>query len=261
MFYLILPATQPIPVPPHTTVPAERFYHPSAGPAMNPPTIPVERPFKPSTQFVQQIPIPAPVSRPIAPPMTAFNPNLTYSLPPGVVPSASRSLPSPYPKGLPTALQFRYPLSAEAPMTSPFGWRNHPIHGERRFHSGIDLGAPHGTPVLASASGQIKFTGNRGGYGLTILIQHGDGSVETLYGHLSEILVTPGTWVEAGQVIGKVGSTGLSTGPHLHFEIRQLEQGEWVAINPDRFLSGAQPFMAKQNPFNHEEAFLRQVTQ
>jgi murein DD-endopeptidase MepM/ murein hydrolase activator NlpD len=252
MFYPILPiATQPIPlapVPTHLGVLSEQRFPSEA------------RQPKPSTQFVQQIPIPAPTLRSIAAPMTALNSASPHAFSPALPQSLLRSSPTILPSTLPTALKFSYPLSTVVPMTSPFGWRNHPIHGEQRFHSGIDLGAPHGSPVLASASGKVKFAGSKGGYGLTVMVEHGEGSVETLYGHLSEILVASGTWVEAGQIIGKVGSTGLSTGPHLHFEIRQLDRGEWVAMNPASFVSGTPSFTAQRNPFQHEEAFLRQVT-
>ncbi|MEA5618743.1 M23 family metallopeptidase [Cronbergia sp. UHCC 0137] len=125
----------------------------------------------------------------------------------------------------------RFPLAVPAPITSLFGWRIHPITGDRRFHAGTDLGAPMGTPVLATAKGQIETADWVGGYGLTVMINHASAQ-QTLYGHLSEIFVRPGQWVEPGTVIGRVGSTGNSTGPHLHYEIRHLTQNGWVAVNP-----------------------------
>jgi murein DD-endopeptidase MepM/ murein hydrolase activator NlpD len=124
-----------------------------------------------------------------------------------------------------------YPLSVPAPITSLFGWRIHPITGDRRFHAGTDLGAPTGTPVLAAAKGQIQTADWQGGYGLAVTINHGSAQ-QTLYGHLSEIFVRPGQMVEPGTVIGRVGSTGNSTGPHLHFEIRHLTPEGWVATDP-----------------------------
>jgi murein DD-endopeptidase MepM/ murein hydrolase activator NlpD len=123
-----------------------------------------------------------------------------------------------------------FPLSIPARITSVFGWRNHPITGDRRFHSGTDLGAPMGTPVLAAATGQVETAGWLGGYGLTVTINH-PSAEQTLYAHLSELYVQPGQRVEQGSVIGRVGSTGNSTGPHLHFEVRHLKPQGWVAVD------------------------------
>lgn len=129
-------------------------------------------------------------------------------------------------------LSFIFPLPVPAPITSPFGWRVHPIRGDRRLHSGTDLGAPMGTPVLAAASGKVALSDWLGGYGLAIILSHQDDTQETLYGHLSQVFVKPGQWVEKGTIIGRVGSTGLSTGPHLHFELRQKTANGWQAIDP-----------------------------
>ncbi|WP_234030279.1 M23 family metallopeptidase [Erythrobacter mangrovi] len=119
-------------------------------------------------------------------------------------------LPGSIPGGLPLA---------GARVTSGFGMRYHPILGETRFHAGIDLAAPMGTPVVATSSGRVASAGWRGNYGILVALSHG-GSVETRYAHLSAVAVRPGQTVEAGQVIGYVGSTGRSTGPHLHYETR-----------------------------------------
>jgi murein DD-endopeptidase MepM/ murein hydrolase activator NlpD len=124
-----------------------------------------------------------------------------------------------------------YPLSSPAPITSPFGWRTHPITGSRRFHAGVDIGAPMGAPVVAAASGTIVAAGWMGGYGKAITIQH-NGVQQTLYGHLSEVFVQPGQTIERGTVIGRVGSTGNSTGPHLHFENRMSTSDGWVSVDP-----------------------------
>lgn len=126
---------------------------------------------------------------------------------------------------------FIYPLSVPASITSVFGWRIHPITGTRRFHAGTDIGAPTGTPVLAAATGEVAIADWMGGYGLAVVVQHNQ-SQRSLYGHLSEITVKPGEWVQQGTVIGRVGSTGNSTGPHLHFEWRQLTEQGWVATDP-----------------------------
>lgn len=125
-----------------------------------------------------------------------------------------------------------FPLTIPAPITSLFGWRIHPITGTRRFHAGTDLGAPQGTPVLAAYTGKVVSADFLGGYGLTVVLEHNQSTQQTLYPHLSEIFVQPGEWVEQGTVIGRVGSTGNSTGPHLHFEIRQLTPEGWVATDP-----------------------------
>lgn len=125
-----------------------------------------------------------------------------------------------------------FPLSIPAPITSFFGWRTHPISGDQRFHSGTDIGAPLGTPVLAAYAGRVALSDFLGGYGLTVVLEHNKSTQETLYAHLSELFVKPGEWVEQGTVIGRVGSTGNSTGPHLHFEFRQLTPEGWVALDP-----------------------------
>ena len=106
-----------------------------------------------------------------------------------------------------------------APMTSGFGMRVHPLSGSPRLHAGIDLGAPTGTPIRAAAGGTVVVAGVMGGYGTTVDIRHADGTT-TRYAHQSRVLVRSGQQVAAGQVIGLVGSTGASTGPHLHFEVR-----------------------------------------
>jgi murein DD-endopeptidase MepM/ murein hydrolase activator NlpD len=125
-----------------------------------------------------------------------------------------------------------FPLSIPAPITSAFGWRIHPALGSSRFHSGTDLGAPTGTPVVAALAGQVSVANFLGGYGLAVVLQHEKATKETLYGHLSEILVKQGEEVKQGEVIGLVGSTGLSTGPHLHFEIRKLTAEGWANLDP-----------------------------
>jgi murein DD-endopeptidase MepM/ murein hydrolase activator NlpD len=106
------------------------------------------------------------------------------------------------------------------PITSPFGYRTDPITGATAFHSGLDFGAPCGTPIKAAGTGSVVSAGfNSGGYGNMTLINHGNG-LATLYGHQSSIIVSAGQAVTQGQVIGYVGSTGKSTGCHLHFEVR-----------------------------------------
>lgn len=109
---------------------------------------------------------------------------------------------------------------AMGPITSGFGYRMHPVLGYRRLHAGVDIGAGTGAPVAAAADGEVFFASWRGGYGRCIILLHG-GGMSTLYGHLSRIDVSAGQRVRRGQRIGAVGSTGLASGPHLHFEVRR----------------------------------------
>ena len=111
-----------------------------------------------------------------------------------------------------------WPLASPV-VTSGFGYRIHPIFGTSRLHAGIDLRGSTGTPILAAGDGVVVSAGWRGGYGNTVIIDHG-GSLATLYAHQSRIYVGTGAKVRRGQAIGAVGSTGQSTGPHLHFEVR-----------------------------------------
>jgi murein DD-endopeptidase MepM/ murein hydrolase activator NlpD len=124
----------------------------------------------------------------------------------------------PVPAAIQAPPQSREPAALPR-LSSRFGYRHHPIRGTRALHSGIDIPGPAGTPVLASAPGTVRFAGRAGGYGNLVAIGHG-GGVETRYGHLSRILVRAGETVGTGSAIGLMGSTGLSTGNHLHFEIR-----------------------------------------
>lgn len=104
-------------------------------------------------------------------------------------------------------------------ITSTFGPRRHPILGTVRAHTGIDFGSASGTPIKSAGAGEVLFVGDRGGYGVTVIIDHG-GTLATLYAHQSRTAVRAGQTVTRGQTIGYVGSTGFSTGPHLHFEVR-----------------------------------------
>ena len=125
-----------------------------------------------------------------------------------------------------------FPVAGEAFKSSGFGWRLHPILGSWLMHAGRDFAAPEGTPVVAALSGQVLSSGLAGGYGVAIELEHVDPLRRTLYGHLSEIYVRPGQRVRQGEVIGRVGSTGLSTGPHLHFELRTPTLAGWQAVDP-----------------------------
>jgi murein DD-endopeptidase MepM/ murein hydrolase activator NlpD len=142
-------------------------------------------------------------------------------------------------------LRLIFPLAIPAPITSLFGWRVHPISGNTSIHTGTDLGAPMGTPVLAALTGRVILSDFFGGYGLSVALEHNAGAQQTLYAHLSEIFVKPGDIVKQGAVIGRVGSTGNSTGPHLHFEVRQQTSAGWVAMDSGVVLENAMAELAR----------------
>ena len=115
--------------------------------------------------------------------------------------------------------QFMWPSNTTR-VTSPYGYRIHPVTGRQKFHSGVDIGAPYGTNIYAANSGTVVVAGyNTGGYGNYVIINHG-GGYSTLYAHCSSLRVSRGQQVQRGQVIANCGSTGMSTGPHIHFEIQ-----------------------------------------
>ncbi len=115
--------------------------------------------------------------------------------------------------------KFAWPVPGVTRITSPYGYRIHPVYKTRKFHTGIDIGAGYGLNIVASADGVVTLATTNGGYGKCIIINHGSG-LSTLYGHCSTLLVSQGDKVTKGQVIAKVGSTGVSTGPQLHYEVR-----------------------------------------
>lgn len=127
----------------------------------------------------------------------------------------------------------RNPLDG-ASLTSGFGMRSHPVLGGRRGHKGVDLGMPTGTPIYATADGVISKAEWFSSYGLYIAIEHG-GKIQTRYGHLSRLSVASGQPVKKGDLIGYVGSTGRSTGPHLHYEVRIAG----IAVNPIPYMNGS----------------------
>ena len=136
-----------------------------------------------------------------------------------------------------TALR-NLPLAAplvDFEVTSPFGSRNDPINAMTGIHEGVDLGAPTGTPVMATGDGEVVWSGWRDRYGLMVEIDHGMG-VHTRYAHLSKALVTSGERIKRGATLGMVGETGRTTGPHLHYEVRMGDQ----ATNPMKFITAGQ---------------------
>lgn len=124
------------------------------------------------------------------------------------------------------------PLNGSA-LTSGFGMRTHPVLGGRRGHKGIDLASPTGTPIRATADGVVSRADWFSSYGLFVSLEHG-GQIETRYGHMSRLNVAPGQQVRKGDIIGYVGSTGRSTGPHLHYEVRIAG----AAVNPVPYMQG-----------------------
>lgn len=128
---------------------------------------------------------------------------------------------------------FTIPFATRGRFSSGFGYRRHPVRRTRRFHEGLDIAKPHGTPVYAPRSGRVIQAGWHEGYGQLVVLQHPNGWTSR-YGHLSKINVQVGDLVERRRtVIGRVGSTGLSTGPHLHFEIRDAAG---KALNPGHYI-------------------------
>lgn len=130
----------------------------------------------------------------------------------------------------PPSAIFVYPLAKRSRLSSPYGWRYLSITG-RRFHHGIDLAAPTGMAILASKAGEVARAGYIGSYGNAVYINHADGT-QTRYAHMSSVAVQAGQYVHQSEVIGRVGSTGLSTGPHLHFELRV----NGYSVNPRDYL-------------------------
>jgi murein DD-endopeptidase MepM/ murein hydrolase activator NlpD len=128
----------------------------------------------------------------------------------------------------------RPPAALKVPgeITSAFGRRTDPLDGGTKYHTGVDLRAPEGSPIRAAADGIVKMVGRRGGYGNAVEIDHGAGQT-TLYAHASELLVTKGQTVAAGDTIGLAGQTGRATGPHLHFEVRVNDR----PVDPTRALN------------------------
>ncbi|MEA5443182.1 M23 family metallopeptidase [Cyanobium gracile] len=159
-----------------------------------------------------------------------------------------RVTPRPAPIGGNGNQRLLFPLIGSAVTTSNFGWRLHPVIGSWLMHAGRDLAAPEGTPVVAALSGRVVSSGLAGGYGLAVEIEHDRPRRRTLYGHLSELYVKDGEMVRQGEVIGRVGSTGLSTGPHLHFELRLPEDGGWVATDPGDLDPGGSLFAGLAGP-------------
>ena len=133
------------------------------------------------------------------------------------------------------------PLPGNADITSSFGVRIDPFFGRPALHPGIDFREAYGAPVHATAGGQVVTAGPTGGYGNMVEIDHGNG-LSTRYGHMSAISVSEGQWVEAGGVVGKLGSTGRSTGPHLHYETRINDE----AVDPIRFLRAGKGLLAPE---------------
>ncbi|KJS21418.1 MAG: hypothetical protein VR72_10340 [Clostridiaceae bacterium BRH_c20a] len=113
----------------------------------------------------------------------------------------------------------QWPTPGQYRITSAYGMRFHPILKTQRFHTGVDIAAPYGSNAIASANGKVIFTGWQGGYGNTIIVDHG-GGMATMYPHLSKYLVKVGDNVKRNEAIGKIGTSGWSTGPHIHFEVR-----------------------------------------
>ena len=168
-----------------------------------------------------------------------YHPSLTASV---ITKAGPPPLPAPDQLGA-----LHYPLAVPALGLDPWGWRFSESRGRWRMHTGLDLMAPRGTPVLAALSGRVHLVQWTDGYGLTLVIDHGDGR-RTLYAHLDAVGVRPGQSVTAGEPVAVVGMTGRTSGPHLHFELRFEEGGRWLARDPGPLLPAAQirPLLASE---------------
>ena len=160
-------------------------------------------------------------------PNRPFNPEL-LPLATGPLP-----LPPPTPPPLPLGdtLVLAYPLAVPATELDPYGWRYSESRGRWRMHAGVDLIVPAESAVLAALPGTVRLVDDVSGYGLTVVIDHGDGWL-TLYAHLLDVAVVPGQSVSSDERIGRVGQTGRATTPHLHFELRRQRDGRTVAMDP-----------------------------
>lgn len=145
---------------------------------------------------------------------------------------------------------------AGARMTSGFGLRVHPILGYSRFHRGMDFGAPMGAPIISAAAGRVVFAGRHGGHGNYVKVDHGKG-LATAYAHMSRIAVRVGQSVAQGQLLGAVGSTGMSTGPHLHYEV--YRNGQPIDPRSIKFMGGVQVASGEMGRFKGELGRMREL--
>lgn len=216
--------------------------------------IPTESPAEASIV----IPVPPPLTWDIKPRQPIYAPRgiRPISAPTASYPQANTPNPATKPTtfnpGVRSTQEFIYPLMTLARVSSGYGWRTHPLTGRRRFHAGIDISAPTGTPVVAVGAGTVISAGWRSGYGKTITIQHSE-TQQTLYGHLSEISVQAGQTIAQGTVIGLVGSTGNSTGPHLHYESLMPNGDRWTAVNPSEEIRYAADTLRRSLPYARKE--------
>ena len=124
---------------------------------------------------------------------------------------------------------YRWPVMGR--INSPFGWRRHPVTRRRDFHTGIDIKTSRGMVIRSARDGRVAYSGWMGGYGKVVVVEHAGGQ-STLYAHCSSVMVPQGTKISQGQNIARVGTTGRSTGPHLHFEVRRGNS----PVNPLQYL-------------------------
>jgi murein DD-endopeptidase MepM/ murein hydrolase activator NlpD len=133
-------------------------------------------------------------------------------------------------------------LDGKARISSEYGMRKDPFNGEMAFHDGIDLAVKRGTDIMALKDGVVTFSGFKGGYGNTVIVRH-EGGLETIYSHAARNHVSEGQAVTAGTVLADVGSTGRSTGPHLHFEVRK----DGRSVNPLPYLKDSDLRLARKD--------------
>jgi murein DD-endopeptidase MepM/ murein hydrolase activator NlpD len=179
-------------------------------------------------------PAPAPAARPERPALVPVEVAVGDLTPPG----------QRLPRAAAGAQAWLHPLPIEALEVSPWGWRWSQARGAWRMHTGVDLIVPAGTPVLAARAGRVVLAESVSGYGLTVLLDHGDGW-QTLYAHLERMAVAPGQPVGRGERLGSVGATGSASTPHLHLELRQRRDGVVQALNPTLLLQAPRPAAAE----------------
>jgi murein DD-endopeptidase MepM/ murein hydrolase activator NlpD len=174
-------------------------------------------------------------------PAVKKSPAVTKGAQPGAPASMASSMSVTRDEVIEEPREVEYQMPVTGRLSSGFGSRYHPIDKKTKFHSGLDLAVPTGTRVNAAADGVVEFAGWKGGYGNLVVLRHPDGR-QTRYGHLDKILVSEGDKLSAGQQFAISGSTGKSTGPHLHFEVRENGQ----VVNPLKIMSNVLPKAAER---------------
>ena len=195
----------------------------------------------PTAVLNSPVPIsPPPLPAPAPAPAPAARPERPALVPVEVAVGDLTPLGQRLPRATAGAQGWLHPLPIEALEVSPWGWRWSQARGAWRMHTGVDLIVPAGTPVMAARAGRVVLAESVSGYGLTVLLDHGDGW-QTLYAHLEWMAVAVGDDLGRGERLGRVGDTGRASTPHLHLELRRRLDGEMRAVNPTVLLEAPRP--------------------